>query len=158
MFGNVAAILVSCFLAYVAWHQWQLAQHKLRLELFDRRYRVFQALRKFLSAILSHARFSDAELFEYYAGTSDAEFLFGADVVDYLSQVKGRALGMQLHQKLYAPLPVGEERSKHVAAEHVELLWLNDQLVEMTRVFRPYLSFSEIKAGKPLLSDGRSNS
>ena len=95
--------------------------------------------------ILRDARFEDSQLFEFYAGTSDAEFLFGSEVVDYLTELRKRALDMRLHQKLYEPLPVGNERSRHVQAEHDQLLWLGEQLTAMTKTFTPYLGFSHVK-------------
>lgn len=141
-----ATFLVSCVLAFIAWQQWQLAQNKLRLDLFDRRYKVYDALRTFLSCVVGKANFTDAQLFEFYAGTSDAEFLFGPEVIDYLAQVRKHALNMQLHQKIFQPMPVGEERSRHIQAEHDELVWLGEQLTEMSKIFVPYLGFSHIQA------------
>src|SRR5207248_6642929 len=130
---------------YIAWQQWQIARNKLRLDLFDRRYKVYDATRKFLGTILREATFADAQLFEFSGGTSDAEFLFEPDVVAYLTQIRNRAIDMRAHQHTFAPMPVGEERSRHVHAEHDELLWLTHQLTDMTKVFSPYLSFSRIR-------------
>lgn len=90
-------------------------------------------------------RFEDSQLFEFYAGTSDAEFLFDSAVVDYLEQVRKRAVNMRTHQRVYEDMPVGDERSRHVQAEHDDLVWLTDQLTAMTQVFSPYLSFSHVK-------------
>lgn len=145
MLGPIATLLVGLVVGFIAWQQWQLARHKFRLDLFDRRYRVFEATRKFLSAIFSNSDFSDAQLFEFYGGTSDAEFLFDRDVVDYLKQIRERSLDMRLHKTLFEPLPVGEERSRHVQASHDQLLWLGEQLTAGRVVFAPYLSFSKIK-------------
>ena len=89
--------------------------------------------------------FEDSQLFEFNAGTSDAEFLFGSEVVDYLAEIRKRSLDMRLHQKLYEPLPVGDERSRHVQAHHDHLVWLADQLTAMSKTFRPYLGFSHVK-------------
>jgi hypothetical protein len=140
-----ATLIVGLSVAFIAWHQWRVARSKLRLDLFDRRYKVFEATRKFLGSILRDARFEDSQLFEFYAGTSDTEFLFGSEVVDYLTEIRKRALDMRLHQKLCEPLPVGKERSCHVQAEHDQLVWLGNQLTAMSKTFRPYLSFSHVK-------------
>ena len=145
MFFSLATVVLGCAVAYVAWQQWQIARHRLRLDLFDRRYKVYDATRKFLSIILREARFEDSQLFEFYAGTSDAEFLFDSALVDYLEQVRKRAVNMRTHQRVYEHMPVGDERSRHVQAEHDDLVWLMDQLTAMTQVFSPYLSFSHVK-------------
>ena len=46
------ALVVAISVAVVAWLQWWVALNKLRLDLFHRRYRVYEATRKFLAAIL----------------------------------------------------------------------------------------------------------
>lgn len=145
MLGPITTLIVGLAVVFIAWQQWQVARSKLRLDLFDRRYKVYDATRKFLAGILRDATFTDSQLFEFYAGTSDTEFLFGSDVVDYLAQIRKRALDMRLHQRTYEPMPVGDERSRHVQAEHDELLWLTNQLTAMTKIFTPYLGFSHIQ-------------
>ena len=110
----------------------------------DRRYKVYDATRKFLSEIVSHAKFEDRQLLEFNAGTSDGEFLFGNEVVEYLNEIRKRSVDLRTHQRIYDPLPVGEERTRHVEAAHHQIVWLSDQLVSMKSVFAPYLSFAKI--------------
>jgi hypothetical protein len=140
-----ATLVVGLSVAYIAWQQWQLERSKLRLDLFDRRYKVFDATRKFLAVIVRDSRFEDSQLFEFEVGTSDAEFLFASDVVDYLAEIRRRANDMRTHQKVHAPMPEGDYCSRHVQAEHDQLQWLGDQLTAMTKTFRPYLGFSQRK-------------
>lgn len=143
-FGAIATITVGFAAAFVSILQWRLAKRKLRLDLFDRRYKVYEGTRKFLSVILRDATFKDADLFEFYAATSDAEFLFGDDITRYLKEIRVRAVDMRTHEHIFRPLPVGEERSKHVEANADQLMWLGNQLAELKRPFLPYMSFAEI--------------
>ncbi len=141
----IATVFLGIVASWIAVQQLRLARHRFRLDLFDRRYKIFDATRSFLSVILREATFKDSNLFEFYAGTSDTEFFFGPEIVAYLFDIRKRALDMRLSQKKYERLPVGEERSRLVDAEHQEAAWLNDQIVAITVVFRPYLSFSKIR-------------
>jgi len=145
MFGTIATVVISLAITYIAWQQWQIARTKLRLDLFDRRYKVYDATRRFVGTIVGDATFPDAQLWAFVLGTSDAEFLFEPDVVAYLAQIRSRAIDMRTHQQVFEPLPVGEERSRHVQAQHDELIWFTHQLTEMTKVFSPYLSFSHVR-------------
>ena len=104
--------------AIIALQQWQVARNKLRLDLFDRRYKVFEATRLFLSVILSEATFSDAQLLEFYRGTSDTAFLFDQQVVDYLKEIAHRALDMRTHQTIWRTKQQGDERTRLIEAEH----------------------------------------
>jgi hypothetical protein len=144
---SIATLFLSVAVVVIAWQQWRVAKNKLRLDLFDRRYKVYDATRKFLAVILREAKLTDPQLFEFYAGTSDAEFFFGAEVVDYLEQIRKRALHMQTAAQIFEPLPVGEERSSHVQKHHDDLVWLTEQITVMSKVFAPYLGFANIRLG-----------
>ena len=143
--SQIGTLTIGLAVVFVAWQQRQIARHKLRLDLFDRRYKVYDATRKFISIILREARFEDTELFEFYAGTSDAEFLFDSAVVAYLEQLRKRAVHMSTAQRLFEPMPVGDERSRHVQAAHDDLVWITEQITAMSKVFTPYLGFSHVK-------------
>jgi hypothetical protein len=145
MFSPIATLIVGLIVGYIAWQQWQVSKAKLRLDLFDRRYKVYDATRKFLAVIMREATFSDSQLFEFYAGTSDAEFLFDADIVDYLSQITKHAIDMRSIHARYQSLPIGDERSKQCDAEQEHLLWLTRQITASTKTFSRYLSFSNVR-------------
>jgi hypothetical protein len=145
LFFSIATLFLSIAVVVIASLQWRVADNKLRLDLFDRRYKVYDATRKFLLAILTKASFTLSELFEFNAGTFDAEFLFGADVTEHLEKIRKRAVDLQTAQRIYEPLPVGDERSRHVQAAHDDLLWLTDQLTAITKTFAPYLGFANVR-------------
>jgi hypothetical protein len=44
-FVSIATLFLSVAVAVIAWQQWRVADNKLRLDLFDRRYKVYDALR-----------------------------------------------------------------------------------------------------------------
>jgi hypothetical protein len=72
--GPIATLIVGCAVAFIAWQQWQVANSKLRLDLFDRRYKVYDATRKFVAGIVSEATFSDAQLFTFTPGLPTRSF------------------------------------------------------------------------------------
>jgi|ERR1017187_1960614 hypothetical protein len=145
MLGPIATLIVGLAVVFIAWQQWRVSHAKLRLDLFDRRYKVYEATRKFLAGIMSEATFSDSQLFTFYAGTSDAEFLFDSEVLDYLTQIRKRAVDMRLKNKLWQSQQ-GEERTRLIEAEHEHLMWLTEQLTGASKVFAPYLSYANIKS------------
>jgi len=141
----IGTLMVGFAVVCIAWQQWQVAHAKLRLDLFDRRYKVYDATRAFLSVIVANENFDNSQLFTFYAGISDAGFLFDAAVVDYLEQIKTRAIDMRLKNKLLGNLSNDDERAHLAQAETEQLLWLSEQLKVMGKVFTPYLGFSHIK-------------
>jgi hypothetical protein len=89
----VATFFLSVAVGIVAWLQWRLAHNKLRLELFDRRYKIYEATSKFVDAIVNDAAHDvDSYLNDFNAGTSNVEFLFDTDVLNYIKQIRTRAV------------------------------------------------------------------
>src|SRR5208283_3402681 len=95
MLLTISALAVSLAVMFIAGLQYSVAYNKFRLDLFDRRYKVYDAAKAFLSAITSEPNFSNQELSKFEIGKSVAVFLFKADMVDYLTQVRTRALDMR---------------------------------------------------------------
>jgi hypothetical protein len=143
--SSSVTLLIGIVAGFIAYQQWKLARQKLKLDLFEKRYKVYDATRKFLSVILRDANFTDKDLFEYYASTSDSVFLFEEDLVLYLRLLSKRALNMRLYQVKFLPLPVGEERNSLVQKNHDELVWLMDQFNELAPRFSPYLGFTDLR-------------
>ena len=74
VFAQVGTLIIGVAVVFIALQQRRIASNKLRLDLFDRRYKVYDATRRFLSMILHEATFKDAELFEFYAGLPTSNF------------------------------------------------------------------------------------
>jgi hypothetical protein len=138
-------LVLAASVAIVAWLQWLVALNKLRLDLFDRRYKIYDTARKFIIQIVRHANFDDSQLFDFAAGTSDAEFLFDADVVRFLGGIREHALKIRTARILLEDLPVGDERTRQAKIQHDALLWIGDQLTPMTAAFNPYLGFANVR-------------
>jgi hypothetical protein len=128
--------------------QWRIARNKLRLDLFDRRWQVYAATRTFLDGILNDpARDVDSRPNDFNAGTSNAEFLFGGNVLDYIERVRTRAVDLRTALVLSdEKQPDGEERTCNIKKVEADLNWLIEQSTAMTKVFAPYLGFANIKA------------
>lgn len=170
VFSPLGAFVVSLYLAFIAWQQIKLgreqarlagvqdqmaaqqatiAHNKLRLDLFDRRYKVYEAIKKFLSQITTHTHFEMDHLTEYNVGTYDADFLFEDEIAAYVIEIRKKALEMRMHKKLMN-VSQGEQHTIHVEAESAALAWLSGQLTTLKSTFAPYLGFGKIKLA-PLL-------
>ena len=141
----IATLIVGIAVAVIAYQQWMLARHKFRLDLFDRRYKIYEATAKFISIIFARANFTDEDLWDFCNGTRDSVFLYPKAIKDYLDEVKGRALDMRSFAIQLQDLPVGKERSDLVDRNHGEMVWLTDQMAALPERFSPYLGFQSAK-------------
>lgn len=144
-FWKLVTILIAGFVAWVSWSQHSVSKEKFKLDLFEKRFLVFAATRKFLSIILQKANITLEDLFEYRANTAEAAFLFDSDITDYLKEIDNKALSLHTLREIMGPLRVGEERSEKAKAISEHLTWLTDQLPELKPTFSPYMKFKTWK-------------
>jgi hypothetical protein len=119
----IIALFISLAVAIVTALQWRVADNKLRLNLFERRYKVYEATRTLVRKSVQESAQVSFHVALFDVQTSNAKFLFDADVVNYLQQIRKLALDE-------------------------DLLTLSDRSksAEITNVFAPYLQFTNIKS------------
>jgi hypothetical protein len=88
----------------------KIARTKLRHDLFDRRFKVFEAARDFLFKVMSRGNAANDEVRDYTLGVIDAQFLLSADVRDYLYKIRRRAINLQSLKATLEPLPTGMKK------------------------------------------------
>jgi L-rhamnose isomerase len=112
----IAAVAAVCVTVYFGRHQKMIAEEqahiaseKLRHDLYDRRYRVFDAARRLLAQIVSQKNASDDALRAFVIDTDDAVFLFDDDMAAQLKEIHKRAQRLQFFQHQIESTPVGHE-------------------------------------------------
>ena len=133
---------VAIIVAYISFNQYRIARDKLRLELFDKRYKVFEGARLMISKVLQNGSLSVAELREFQMSMIDYRFLFGPEVGTYLELVGKKAVSFHTYTEV-ARTAHGGERAEAVGKSHAALAWLSAELLEsrVTEKFGPYLQF-----------------
>jgi len=145
LFFSIATLFLSVAVVVIAWQQWFVARNKLRLDLFDRRYKVYEATQKFVDSTNNDPAHVDSYLNDFNAGTSNAEFLFDADVLNYIKLVRMRAVDMRTARVLYETEQDSEERTRNIQKYEADRKWLIEQATAMTKTFAPYLGFQNVK-------------
>jgi hypothetical protein len=133
--------MVAAIVALITYRHFRLEREKFKLDLFDKRFAVFSAAREFLRLIARTAKIEMKDFSEYAGNTQDAAFLFDEKIADYLTSLYERAVDLQTTQKLYEPLPVGDERTRLCNKEHDQLVELHNELLKLKDVFAAYLKF-----------------
>jgi hypothetical protein len=135
--------LTAILALWIAYQQYQMNRAKLRLDLYERRFRVFDAVGVLLATIYRDADVKQEDLFRFAASTNEAIFLFGPEIPSYLDELRKNAVRLRtLNDKLHeSRLPVGPERSQAVDENAEVLKWLIDQFHESRKRFARYLDF-----------------
>lgn len=128
-FTAVIALVTTTILV----QQHLLARRKLRHELYDRRFAVYNALMGFLSLVIEGGgQISVEALYKFKADTNQAFFLFDRDVREYLDEVYGRAVELRRKQKK------AEEDSD-------DLKWFGGQFDKSRGKFAKYLMLKSLR-------------
>lgn len=125
----------------IAYRQWRTAQNKLKLDLFEKRFAVYDAVRQLIGSIMTSGVVRTEDLYMALAKTREAKWLLSADIDVYLNKdlyrklVKLQSLDVELKE-----LPVGEKRSANVEAQRVLKDWISDQNDVLDEKFSSFLS------------------
>jgi hypothetical protein len=132
--------MIAAVGAYLARQQVIIARTKLRHDLFDRRFKVFEAARTFLASVMRSGKMSVSDFNDYTAGVIDAQFLLSKEVRAYLFEIRKRATAMQALNDTLEPLPPGAKKSELVDKAGAEFTWLSEQLDVLPDKFKPFLT------------------
>lgn len=137
----IATASVAILLAIVTWREWATNRARLRHELFERRYAVYERIAASLALVLRDGRVPQGEPEGFLRATKTAYFVFGSDlsVKAFVSEVYRKALELHALEVTLDPLR-GEERSKNIEDQRVIKDWFMDSLNSLEARFDKYLS------------------
>lgn len=138
--------LIAIVATYIAWQQWQTNRQKLVLERYDRRLRVYEEVRKILSIIMSDANATVEQLLQFRTSVSEADFLFGPEITEYIDEIYRRGVQLRYwngeYRDCYQAKTDDYDHSKVTTAMHTELTWLTSQFEPAKLKFKKYLDIS----------------
>lgn len=138
--------VIAIVATYIAWQQWKTNQQKLILDRYDRRLKVYEEVRQILSVILRHAKVSDEDLMRFLRAVSEADFLFGSEIPDYIDEIYRHGVKLQYWNGEYRDdtqdRPDGYDHQMVCDGRRAELTWLMEQLEPAKQKFKKYLDIS----------------
>lgn len=139
-----AAVAISGAIACISLAQWWTARSKFRLDLFDRRWAIYQATKGLLIEICAHAQMRDEEERKFREGIRGARFLFDAKIEDYLTKdLWKRACTLSAARMELDSTAPNASRSGAAQAKADVLLWANDQFEVIDAMFGEYMYVEE---------------
>ena len=126
-----------------SYQQFQTNRAKLRLDLYERRFRIFDGVRELLSTVYRNDDVTLEDIRKFRVSTNEAVFLFGPEISTYLDELHKRAVDLRsLNDKLHeSGLPIGKERTEAAEKKARVLEWLTTQFEESRKRFGKYLDF-----------------
>src|SRR5438876_9829505 len=78
----VLSSVIAVVAGYIAWQQWQTARQKLRLDLFERRYALYDSVVDMINEGLSDSGYALAKLGRHRVALAPTRFLLSDDRID----------------------------------------------------------------------------
>jgi len=139
----LTTVVLGAIAVYIAWRQWRTAQDRLAVDLFERRFQAFQELTQTITgAFNTKASVTIDDLAKFDVATEKARYLFGAEVHNYLKEVRPKLIAIYTGEFALRSMPDGEARTR---AEKGLTDWLGEmhQFYEKLAVMlTPYLRIS----------------
>lgn len=124
----------------IAYRQWRIAHNKLKLDLFDRRFSVYEAARGLLASILTSGKAKDKEILKFMVATREAKWLLNLQVAEYLEkQLYHKAIDLKTLSFELEVVPVGEERTSNISKQSEIKKWFLAQYDVLDEHFAPFL-------------------
>lgn len=140
-------LMLGVFGTIIASKQTKLSYHSVRLDLFDRRFRIFDETRKFIEYLIHDPIGKKPDIVkigEFRLVILEAEFLFDSEVSSLLDKFQKSAFELEYFERVSFSKNHSEEECQIAQAKRLELIkWLLEQNKELSRVFMPYLHFSK---------------
>jgi hypothetical protein len=94
--------LIDIVTTYIAIQQWRADKKRFRLELYDRRVAVWNAVKTFHGEVGDYGRGKYSPALKLNKETAEAEFIFDEEITNHIENLfkKGMHLAM-LHGKMY---------------------------------------------------------
>lgn len=136
------ALVIGLVAAGIAYRQWQVARAKLNLDLFERRYAIFEETWGYLSSAVTEGtkRFNDPTLSNLLP---QAEFLFGPEIRAYMEQARSKMGDFWVVEKEWGT-GTAEEQKKRISDRREVVNWFEKQASNGCRAkFGRYLDFRQ---------------
>jgi hypothetical protein len=138
--------MVAVFGVLIAYRQSRIANDKLRLDLFERRLVVYEAVRTVFGELLARGKISPKDETNYLRGIQGAKLLFDSQLNEYLSNTLWRKLVTYAYSDdELRETPHGPVREKLANEREILWKWFRDQMDEVDEKFSPYMGFDHQK-------------
>lgn len=133
------ALVALIFGGYIAWRQWKTIQDRLKLDLFDRRFAVYETARKFLGSITFNGRLEDEEVSNFIIGIQQSKWLFNDEINNYLRNEICNEISMITTLNMMLEDSSKQERKQYILERSEIIKWFLEQSIILEKKMEPFL-------------------
>jgi len=134
-FTALIPIAIAILGSYIAIQQHKTNRMKLKNDLFEKRYAVFECINTYIRAVVTGKGVDLNQRNDFLSGTKGVEFLFDTEMKAYVTEIWERAVDLEAWSEDEKPSTNSKERAEHKK-------WFGRQLKEINSVFKDYMYLS----------------
>ncbi len=133
---SYVTVVIAALVALITFLQWKTAREKVLLDLFDKRFAVYDEL----CSVVGRGGIDQTAIFDFKRAASRAQFLFGPEVQTFLEE-RQADLSREMIARNVQPRPVPEDQREAVdAANLARLNHLSDFTKDFDEKVAPYMN------------------
>jgi hypothetical protein len=133
---SMIPIVLAILGSYIAIQQRRNARRKLKLDLFDKRFPVFQSTKNYLGHVLTGSYKDKALQQEFLVKTRGAGFVFDQKIKAYIDEVWEKSVELDGWSQ-------DQNTSEHSGQRAAHLKWFTSELSKIEERFRKYMQLSQ---------------
>lgn len=136
--------LIAIITVYIAYQQYHINKQKLKLDLYEKRYRIFKETKKLLHKINQDGAIDTIELRDFGFNTNDKVFLFNEDIVEFIEEIKRKAIDISFNKDEIEKAPDLVVRNLLREEKHTLTRWFTSEYINIESRFLIYLDFKNL--------------
>lgn len=141
IFSGLLTPIIACITIYIAYQQHKTSRQKLKYDLYEKRFKIYLSLMKFLSKIIRDSNITIEDLNLFLIETNESIFLLDNDICEYLDLIYNKGCEIRLCNTALDDrnLPIGEDRNKLAEEQYNLSIWFSEQYKLSNKKFDKYL-------------------
>lgn len=152
----LAPLIISAYVAWIAYQQYRTNNEKLRLDLYDRRFSIYTASLDFYHTLAAFDENNEQHMEShrvFIKAVRESRFLFGeeSEAVELLEDMQQRAAGIMGFRSYAQEIRSdSDEYRTWFNKQQSDYLWMGgeDGLMRLERILAPFLDFRKAGLGK----------
>jgi hypothetical protein len=149
---NWLAAFIAAIVAFITLLQWITARQKVVLDLFDKRFAVYEELREVIGRHLTQRVNSVEDMERFTRAASRAQFLFGPEITSFLEE-RRLDLARSVFEFMHRPQPEASEERRQAAEDR--MVARSDRLTSFFQDFdllvAPYMKHTQKRVTIPYI-------
>jgi hypothetical protein len=141
----VVAVIAALIAAYIALRQWWTAHDRLRLDMYERRFAIYDATKTLVNVVTLHGQTTRDDLANFYAGIRGAEFLFDEETRGFLETIGQMGFKARMKRTSLERSPNHPRADNLIDEEETVIRFLSDYGGgRLEKLFSRYLDLSKV--------------